>query len=48
MERSLTFLKDLSNEELEPIVALMKDRWTDELTEEAKNNPKDNYHNQIS
>ena len=42
MERSLIFLKDLSNEELEPIVALMKNRWTDELTEEAKNNPKDN------
>ena len=41
MERNLSFLKELSNEELEPIVALMKDRWTDELTEEAKNTPKE-------
>lgn len=42
MEKELEFLKNLSNEQLQPIVKLMKDRITDELSEEAKTNPKEN------
>ena len=42
MEKELEFLRKLSNEELEPIVYIMKDDITSELSDEAENNPKDN------
>ena len=42
IDPDLSFLKDLSNDELMPIVAVMKDRISDELSYEAKTDPKNN------
>ncbi len=42
IDPDLSFLKDLSNDELMPIVAIMKDRISDELSYEAKTDPKNN------
>lgn len=42
IEEDLAFLQTLSNDELMPLVAIMKDRISDELSDEAKTNPKDN------
>ena len=42
IEQDLTFLQKCSNDELMPLVAIMKDRISDELSYQAKTNPKDN------
>ncbi len=42
IEDDLAFLQELSNDELMPLVAIMTDRISDELSYQAKTNPKDN------
>lgn len=39
IERDLQFLTQLSDEELKPLVDLMKDRWTNQLSNAEINNP---------
>ncbi len=42
IEQDLAFLQECSNDELMPLVAIMKDRISDELSYQAKTNPRGN------